>query len=69
MTLSLSQELADALNAADKGGLDGVDPNDNGVGLLVDGTPIVRRWIRHAANVIANGIAARKAGTQLEWAY
>jgi hypothetical protein len=66
MTLKLSQELADALNAAGKGELEVVNPNDNRVYFLVDGDThrqamdALRR--QRDRDAIANGIAQMEAG-------
>ena len=66
MTPKLSQELADALNAAGKGALEVVNPNDNRVYFLVDGDThrqamdALRRQLERDA--IANGIAQMEAG-------
>jgi hypothetical protein len=72
MTPKLSQELADALNAAGKGELEVVNPNDNRVYFLVDGDThlqamdALRRQREREA--IANGIAQMEAseGVPLE---
>ena len=66
MTPKLSQELADALNAAGKGELEVVNPNDNRVYFLVDGDThrqamdALRR--QRERDAIANGIAQMEAG-------
>jgi hypothetical protein len=66
MTPKLSQELADALNAAGNGELEVVNPNNNRVYFLVDGDIHLRAMDalrrQHERDAIANGIAQMEAG-------
>jgi hypothetical protein len=66
MTPKLSQELADALNAAGNGELEVVNPNNNRVYFLVDADIHLRAMDalrrQHERDAIANGITQMEAG-------